>query len=103
MPESGYAVQTINAVIVEIADVFVINKVDLGGAEKTRRLIQDAMALGPKQALRAPLVRGSAAQEGGVAKAWAATFSRHAFLKNSRALNSPGEGRVKKGGACLGA
>src|SRR5438874_2338437 len=51
MPESGDAVQTIKAGILEIADIFVINKVDLGGAEKTRRLIQDAMALGPKEAV----------------------------------------------------
>jgi LAO/AO transport system kinase len=52
MPESGDAVQSIKAGILEIADVFVINKSDLGGAEKTRRLIQDAIGLGPKQAWR---------------------------------------------------
>src|SRR5256884_5802678 len=68
MPESGDAVQTIKAGILEIADIFVINKVDLGGAEKTRRLIQDAMALGPKQAWRPPILMGSAPDEEGVAK-----------------------------------
>src|SRR3989442_10533522 len=47
MPESGDAVQSIKAGILEIADVLLINKADLGGAEKTRRLIQDAIGLVP--------------------------------------------------------
>src|SRR5438046_9272693 len=63
MPESGDAVQTIKAGILEIADIFVINKIDLGGAEKTRRLIQDAIGLGPKQAWRPSIVPGAPANE----------------------------------------
>ena len=96
MPESGDAVQTIKAGILEIADVFVINKVDLGGAEKTRRLIQDAMALGPKQAWRPPIVVASAAKEEGIAKVWEAILSHQAFLKDSGALTSRRQERVKQ-------
>ena len=96
MPESGDAVQTIKAGILEIADVFVINKIDLGGAEKTRRLIQDAMALGPKQAWRPPIVMVSAAKEEGIAKVWEAILSHQAYLKESGALTSRRQERVKQ-------
>src|SRR2546421_1233452 len=89
MPESGDAVQSIKAGILEIADVFVINKLDLGGAEKTRRLIQDALALGPRPPWRPPIVMVSAAKEGGVAKGWEAVPSHQAYLKENGALTSP--------------
>jgi LAO/AO transport system kinase len=96
MPESGDAVQTIKAGILEIADVFVINKVDLGGAEKTRRLIQDAMALGPKQAWRPPIVMVAAVKEEGIAQVWEAILSHQTFLKASGALTSRRQERVKQ-------
>ena len=101
MPESGDAVQTIKAGILEIADIFVINKVDLGGAEKMRRLIQDAMALGPKQAWRPPIVMVSAANEEGIAKVWEAILSHQAYLKESGALTSRRQERVKQGVVAL--
>src|SRR2546425_4718958 len=87
MPESGDAVQTIKAGILEIADVFVINKVDLGGAEKTRRLLQDAMALGPKQAWRPPIGVVSAPEKEGIAKGREAMPSHQADLKERGAPN----------------
>jgi len=96
MPESGDAVQTIKAGILEIADVFVINKIDLGGAEKTRRLIQDAMTLGQKQAWRPPIVMASAAKEEGIGEVWDAILAHQAFLKESGALASRRQERVKQ-------
>jgi LAO/AO transport system kinase len=96
MPESGDAVQTIKAGILEIADVFVINKVDLGGAEKTRRLIQDAIALGPKQPWRPPIVMASATKEDGIAEAWEAILSHQTFLKESGTLEERRRQRLKQ-------
>jgi len=96
MPESGDAVQTIKAGILEIADVFVINKVDLGGAEKTRRLVQDAMALGPKQAWRPPIVMASAAKEEGIDEVWDAIRSHRAFLEESGTLAARRQQRLKQ-------
>jgi LAO/AO transport system kinase len=86
MPESGDAVQTIKAGILEIADVFVVNKVDLGGAEKTRRLIHDALAMGPKQEWRPPIVMASAVKEEGVESVWDAILSHKRFLEESGTL-----------------
>ena len=96
MPESGDAVQTIKAGILEIADVFVINKTDLGGAEKTRRLIQDALALGPKQAWRPPIAMASAAKEEGVAQVWDAILAHHAYLEQSGTLAARRQQRLKQ-------
>src|SRR2546428_11861174 len=96
MPESGDAVQTIKAGILEIADVFVINKVDLGGAEKTRRFDAGAMALGPEQAWRPPILMVSPAKEEGVAKGLEGVLSHQAYLKEKRALTSPRPERVQQ-------
>jgi LAO/AO transport system kinase len=96
MPESGDAVQTIKAGILEIADVFVVNKVDLGGAEKTRRLIQDALALGPKQAWRPPIVLASAAKEEGVADVWDAILAHRHHLEESGDIAIRRQQRIKQ-------
>jgi LAO/AO transport system kinase len=96
MPESGDAVQTIKAGILEIADVFVVNKTDLGGAEKTRRLIQDAVALGPKSEWRPPIVMTSAAKEEGIEAVWDAVLAHRAFLAESGALAGRRQQRLKQ-------
>jgi LAO/AO transport system kinase len=86
MPESGDAVQSIKAGILEIADVFVVNKSDLGGADKTRRMIQDAMSLGQKQAWQPPIVVASALKDEGIEAVWAAIERHRAFLDESGTL-----------------
>jgi LAO/AO transport system kinase len=96
MPESGDAVQSIKAGILEIADVFVINKTDLGGAEKTRRLIQDAIGLGAKQAWRPPIVLASAVKEEGIEQVWDAVLQHQAFLKESGTLATRRQQRLKQ-------
>ena len=96
MPEPGDAVQTIKAGILEIADVFVVNKTDLGGAEKTRRLIQDALAMGPRQTWSPPIVMASAAKEEGVDKIWDAVLAHRTFLQESGGLASRRQQRLKQ-------
>ena len=96
MPESGDAVQTIKAGILEIADVFVVNKVDLGGAEKTRRLIQDALALGPRQAWRPPIVLASAAKEEGMPEVWDAILAHRRHLEESGDIATRRQQRIKQ-------
>jgi LAO/AO transport system kinase len=46
-PAGGDAVQAFKAGIMEIADVFVINKADLPGADRLEREIRAALELGP--------------------------------------------------------
>ncbi|GAC1481792.1 MAG: methylmalonyl Co-A mutase-associated GTPase MeaB [Candidatus Dormibacteria bacterium] len=83
MPESGDAVQSIKAGILEIADVFVVNKSDLGGAEKTRRMIQDAMAMGRRQAWQPPILLASALKDEGLPAIWTAIVKHQEFLRES--------------------
>ncbi|MDQ6884681.1 MAG: methylmalonyl Co-A mutase-associated GTPase MeaB [Candidatus Dormibacteraeota bacterium] len=96
MPESGDAVQSIKAGILEIADIFVVNKADLGGAEKTRRMIQDAMAMGPKQAWQPPIVLASAVKEEGIELVWQAIGRHQAFLRESGTFELRRLQRVKQ-------
>src|ERR1700737_2748883 len=95
MPESGDAVQSIKAGILEIADVFVINKTDLGGAEKTRRLIEDAIGLGPNQAWRPPIVLACAVKEEGIEQVWDVVLEHQAYLKESGMLATRRQQRLK--------
>jgi LAO/AO transport system kinase len=96
MPESGDAVQSIKAGILEIADIFVVNKADLAGADKTRRMIQDAMALGPKLAWQPPIVLASAVKDDGIEGVWAAIMKHRAFLRDSGTFESRRLQRVKQ-------
>jgi LAO/AO transport system kinase len=96
MPESGDAVQSIKAGILEIADVFVINKSDLGGAEKTRRLIQDAIGLGPKPAWRPPIILACAVKEEGIEQVWDAVRAHQAYLTESGTLATRRQQRLKQ-------
>lgn len=96
MPESGDAVQSIKAGILEIADIFVVNKADLGGAEKTRRMIQDAMAMGPKQAWNPPIVLASAVKDEGIESLWEAIGRHQAFLRESGTFELRRLQRVKQ-------
>ena len=95
MPESGDAVQSIKAGILEIADIFVINKADLGGAEKTRRLVQDALAMGPKQAWQPPILLVSAVKEEGIEAIWDAVLAHRKFLEASGTLSARRQQRLK--------
>jgi LAO/AO transport system kinase len=96
MPESGDAVQSIKAGILEIADVFVVNKADLGGAEKTRRMIQDAMAMGPKQAWQPPIVLASGIKDQGIVEVWQAILRHQTFLTSSGTFEARRLQRLKQ-------
>lgn len=95
MPESGDAVQSIKAGIMEIADIFVANKADLGGAEKTRRLIQDALALAPAHPWASPILLVSATREEGLRELWEAIQKHRQFLKDSGDLQNRRLQRLK--------
>ncbi|HYM49227.1 MAG TPA: hypothetical protein VET65_01525, partial [Candidatus Limnocylindrales bacterium] len=95
-PESGDAVQSLKAGIMEIADVFVVNKSDLGGAEKTRRLIQDALALAPKQAWEPPVLLASAVKEEGVDRLFEVITRHRAHLQETGELGRRRLQRVKQ-------
>jgi LAO/AO transport system kinase len=77
-PGWGDSVQANKAGLMEIADVFVINKADRKGVEETRRDLEQMLDLSdlPHDAWRPPIVSVVATERRGVDELWA-TVERH--------------------------
>ena len=83
VPGMGDDVQAIKAGIMEIADVFVINKSDQPGADRLEREIQNLQTLAVrKDGWTPPIVRAVATEGKGISDAWTAVGS---FLEQGRA------------------
>jgi LAO/AO transport system kinase len=89
-PGSGDGVQMIKAGIMEIADVFVVNKADLPGYERTVQEIRSMQNMGPKLAWKPPIVPTVAARGEGVDEL------RAAVLRHQEYLASSGEGARRR-------
>ena len=74
VPGTGDDVQAIKAGIMEIADIFVVNKADLPGADRAVDAVQSALSLHPFAAgdWRPPVVRTEATTGTGIEALWAA-------------------------------
>ncbi len=83
-PGMGDGVQAAKAGILEIADVFVVNKADRDGAEATVREVQNALSMGrreqPGPPWRPPVVRTVASRGEGVDDLVAALDSHRGWL-----------------------
>lgn len=88
-PGLGDSVQMIKAGIMEIADVYVVNKADLPGAQRTMQEIRGMLNMGPKLSWRPPIVAMTAARQEGVDELVAA------IGKHREHLESSGEGRQR--------
>jgi LAO/AO transport system kinase len=55
-PGMGDGIQALKAGILEIADVLVVNKADLPGAEQTRRDLRAMLQIGPRGLWKVPLI-----------------------------------------------
>jgi len=65
-PGQGDSVQMLKAGIMEIADVFAVNKADLPGAQKVVQEIRSMLNMGPKVAWKPPIVMTVAARGEGL-------------------------------------
>jgi LAO/AO transport system kinase len=84
VPGMGDDVQTIKAGIMEIADVFVINKADRPGAERLEQEIHAMLAISPRGDGWAPPVVKTVATEGTGVEEMLAAMDRYAdFLRSS--------------------
>ena len=87
VPGMGDDVQTIKAGIMEIADIFVINKSDREGAERVEREIRAMQALAARADKWAvPIVKTVATEGAGVADLAAAIVQYEAFLEKNGLL-----------------
>lgn len=96
-PASGDSVQTIKAGIMEIADVFVVNKADLPGADRTVSEISMMLDLGGKaRTWRPPIVRTITLDGNGVGELYQALFDHREFLTTSGQLEKARKERVRR-------
>jgi LAO/AO transport system kinase len=87
VPGMGDDVQTIKAGIMEIADIFVINKSDREGAERVEREIRSMQSLDiRKDGWTPPIVKTVASDGKGTAELAAAIGNYEAYLKNKNLL-----------------
>jgi LAO/AO transport system kinase len=100
-PGSGDGVQMIKAGITEIADVFVVNKADLPGADRVVQELRSLLGLSPELDWRPPIVTTVAATGEGVEELWGA-FERHReHLERSGEEERRLESRLKEEAADL--
>ena len=87
-PGMGDAIQAVKAGILEIADVFVVNKADRAGADATYRDIQGMLSLGERAPgdWRPPVVRAVAVKAEGIDDIVAAIDKHRAWLTESGTL-----------------
>ncbi|MDA5108198.1 MULTISPECIES: methylmalonyl Co-A mutase-associated GTPase MeaB [Brevibacillus] len=90
-PGGGDSVQAFKAGIMEIADLFVINKADLPGVEKLRIEVEQMLDLAKHDALwRPPIVQTVSTTGQGMAELWEQVGQHQRFLQES------GEGQVRR-------
>jgi len=80
MPQSGDAVQVLKAGILEIGDVYVVNKTDLGGADVMATNLQFMMD--EKEGWRAPVAKTSALEGKGIPELADAIERHHKHLRS---------------------
>ena len=81
-PGGGDGVQAFKAGVMEVADLFVINKADLPGADRLRREIRAAQGLAPGEAgaWRPPVLTATAHDGGGIDELLEALTKHRAWL-----------------------
>jgi LAO/AO transport system kinase len=87
-PGWGDAMQANKAGLLEVADVFVINKADRAGVRETRRDLEQMLDLGEERAWRPPIVESVASVGSGTEAVWAAVNEHRAFQEATGELAS---------------
>ncbi len=97
MPGLGDSVQTIKAGIMEIADIFVINKADHPALARTAADLRELLRLDPRQrAWTPPIVKTVATNEDGVHELWQAILKHRRFLEEKGGLKERRRRRLER-------
>jgi LAO/AO transport system kinase len=86
-PNLGDGVQMIKAGILEIADIFVVNKADLEGHARVMTELRSMLSMSSKTGWKPPILATVAAKQEGIEELW------EAVLAHRRHLESSGEAR----------
>jgi GTPase len=93
-PGWGDHVQVAKAGILEVADVFVVNKADREGVQASVRDLNQMIRMGPEQPWTPPVVTTSAVQGEGIEGLWEAIAAHQRYLEESGALELGRRGRL---------
>jgi len=87
-PGMGDGIQAAKAGILEIGDVYVINKADRPGADKVRRDLRTMLSLGERaqDAWKPPIIKASATKGEGIAEVVDGLEEHLAFLRSTETL-----------------
>ena len=84
MPESGDSIQTLKAGVLEIADIFLVNKADREGADRMAAAMRAMLHTASEPAAWEPTVLLTQADRGtGIPELWEAVTSHRAFMNDS--------------------
>lgn len=93
-PGWGDSVQAAKAGLLEIGDVFVVNKADRRGVGETVRDLTQMLELGETQEWQPPIIPTVAATGDGVGEVWEAIGEHRAYLEDSGRLVKTREDRL---------
>ena len=82
-PNLGDSVQMIKAGILEIADVFVVNKADIDGYARVVAELRAMLSLSPKREWKPPIIPTVATRQEGVDQVWSAVLAHRKHLEAS--------------------
>lgn len=85
-PATGDEVQALKSGLLEIADIYVLNKSDLAGASLSRAALTDLAARSAKDGWQPPVVSTCATSGEGLDELWSAIRRHHEWLTESGAL-----------------
>jgi LAO/AO transport system kinase len=93
-PGWGDSVQANKAGLLEMADVFAINKADRGGAEETARDLEQMLDLSAPTDWRPPVIQTAAATGAGIDDLWGAVTEHRLYLEKDGRLEQRRAERV---------
>jgi LAO/AO transport system kinase len=102
-PNLGDGVQMIKAGILEIADIFVVNKADLDGHQRVVMELRGMLSLntprmqrtGAPKAWKPPIIPTVAARQEGIEELWSAIEAHRGYLESSGRARELAETRLK--------
>lgn len=94
-PGWGDSVQAAKAGLLEVGDVFAINKADRPGVDETERELAQMLDLGAARRWRPPIMRTVAVHNEGIAELWQAISAHRAHLTASGELAERREARAR--------
>ena len=94
-PNLGDSVQMIKAGILEIADVFDVNKADLDGHTRVMTELRAMLSLAPKAGWKPPILATVASRQEGIEQLWDAVLAHRRHLEKSGQAQALTEQRLR--------